>query len=136
MKLYNFRSISLERTACYGMCPIYKVIINRNGIVSYYGEGFVKKKGLHQWQISKEAVCELDKIINKYRYFYIRKLKSDELEYTCQSSCITRIESSSGKVRKMDHYEDSPEWPSKLTEFENEVDRIIEIENYIGEQLE
>ena len=35
--------ISLEKTACFGTCPIFTINIFNNGEVIYYGKKFVKK---------------------------------------------------------------------------------------------
>lgn len=34
------RSISLERTSCYGWCPAYRVVIAADGRIEYSGDGF------------------------------------------------------------------------------------------------
>jgi hypothetical protein len=44
----KFDSVTLQRTACYGQCPIYTVQILGNGQVKYTGEDFVRVKGRHQ----------------------------------------------------------------------------------------
>ena len=36
--------ITLERTACHGTCPIYKLTIEGNGTVIYEGQDFVQVK--------------------------------------------------------------------------------------------
>jgi len=33
-----FKIITLERTPCYGYCPVYKVTILSDGTVRYFGE--------------------------------------------------------------------------------------------------
>jgi hypothetical protein len=40
-----FERIELERTACFGACPIYTVTLFRDGKARYHGEGFVKNEG-------------------------------------------------------------------------------------------
>ena len=53
--------IKLQRGPCFGPCPIYKVTIYDNGTVIYNGEEFVKTKGKHKINISKEKIRELMK---------------------------------------------------------------------------
>lgn len=38
----------MQRTACYGRCPVYAVEIHENGQVKYTGKEFVKIKGVRQ----------------------------------------------------------------------------------------
>ena len=37
--------IGIERTACYGWCPIYTLIVKSDGTFRYVGEEFVERKG-------------------------------------------------------------------------------------------
>ena len=40
--------IELERTQCYGPCPVYKLSILRNGEITYNGIQFVKILGIEK----------------------------------------------------------------------------------------
>ena len=40
--------ISLQRTACFGQCPVYKVEIFKDGTVKYKGTAHIKKHGQHE----------------------------------------------------------------------------------------
>ncbi len=51
-----FEYIKLQRTVCYGTCPVYSVIVDNEGNVSYHGEMFVYKSGEHHWKVSKKKV--------------------------------------------------------------------------------
>jgi hypothetical protein len=41
----TFEWISLERTQCYGSCPVYSVRIGSDGAISYDGKMYVTEKG-------------------------------------------------------------------------------------------
>src|SRR5215472_12689922 len=41
-------SITLERTACYGYCPVYTVTIHENGLVEYTGKLHIDVPGLQK----------------------------------------------------------------------------------------
>jgi hypothetical protein len=43
--------VTLERTACYGSCPIYKVTLRRDGTISYKGREFVELKGSYEGKV-------------------------------------------------------------------------------------
>ena len=58
-------SISYQRTACYGTCPIYSLTIDGSGLVSYNGERFADKLGDWQLQLDKSETQEIfNRILN------------------------------------------------------------------------
>ena len=51
--------ISLERTPCYGTCPIYKMEIFSDGSAFYHGERFVDRIGDYEFSVRGEVTpCE------------------------------------------------------------------------------
>ena len=40
--------VTLERTGCFGTCPIYKVTVRRDGTISYNGKQYVELKGAYE----------------------------------------------------------------------------------------
>lgn len=53
------RSISLERTSCFGKCPTYRVTIYDDGTVLYEGEQFVRVTGPRSWQTTSWTAARL-----------------------------------------------------------------------------
>ena len=51
--------ISLERTACFGSCPIYKIEIFTNGNGTYTGKQFVENLGVINFKISTKKIQEI-----------------------------------------------------------------------------
>ena len=51
--------ISMEKGACRGLCPIYKLTLYDNGVMAYYGEQNTKKQGLHLKQLSEKQHEEI-----------------------------------------------------------------------------
>ena len=41
----EYDQFKLERTACYGVCPVYEVIVNENDILEFRGKRFVTEEG-------------------------------------------------------------------------------------------
>jgi acetamidase/formamidase len=62
-------SITLERTACFGACPIYKVSIASNGAVNFEGRRFVKTVGAARGQITPQAFRKLVEEFQTINYF-------------------------------------------------------------------
>jgi hypothetical protein len=129
----NFKKIELERTICFGWCPVYKVTIHHTGKVVYNGERHVEQEGVHEWSISEETVEEINMAIEKVKYFRLKK-KVPNVHCTDMPSCITTIEMQDGQKRTIDHYLQTPgEWPPRLTRFEEKVDELIGVSKYVGD---
>jgi hypothetical protein len=64
--------ITLERTPCFGACPVYKVTLGGNGAVNYVGERFVKVEGTRTRQISRDAFLELLRKFYEVDFFAMR----------------------------------------------------------------
>ncbi len=51
--------VTIQRTACFGACPVYSAQIYADGTVIYDGKDFVKITGKKQHKISEDRVREL-----------------------------------------------------------------------------
>ena len=69
--------ISLEKTACFGTCPILKIEIYNNGTIVYNGIKHVKKIGIYNLEIEKQ---EIQKILSKAEEIGFYKLKKEQRE--------------------------------------------------------
>jgi hypothetical protein len=121
--------ITLQRTACFGACPIYKLTIFGDGRVVYEGERFVKVTGKRTARISPKAVKQLISEFNKLNYFSLADSYTGGP--TDLPSAITSI--SMGKKQKtVSHYLGSPNAPQKLTELENKIDNIVNSQQWVA----
>jgi hypothetical protein len=62
-------AITLERTPCFGACPVYKLTIHRSGQVEYEGKDHVGQKGARSGRISTEDFERLIKKIDEINFF-------------------------------------------------------------------
>ncbi len=127
----KFKTIKLERTMCFGECPVYKVEIISDGTVHYNGDMFVEKTGKHSWKIDAATIEKLNKALKYYKYFEIRKVKSIN-SVTDQPYCILSVTLQDGTSKKTnnDHGENS--YPEELFKLEDKIDKLIGIKDYIG----
>ena len=51
--------ITLERTPCYGFCPVYKLTIGGHGTVVYEGKDFVSIRNREETTISRDEIDQL-----------------------------------------------------------------------------
>lgn len=130
-----FKKIYLERTMCYGDCPIYKLFITSKGNVhltqEHYWGGILK---MRKWKLGQEELKKLNGIIYKYGYFGIKKGPFSE-GATDMPFCITKIELKDGRKREIEHYLGDNVYPKRLTTIENGIDKIVGIKDYYEETV-
>ncbi|HEY93685.1 MAG TPA: hypothetical protein G4O15_01945 [Dehalococcoidia bacterium] len=121
--------ITLERTACYGFCPIYSLTIHGNGTVIYEGQDFVETTGRVETVISKEKVKQLISEFEKTDYDSLKDSYT-ERTITDAPSVITSI-TRNGKTKTIEHYQGDFNAPEKLTELEDKIDEIVNSKQWI-----
>lgn len=127
----SFKSITLQRTACYGYCPVFSLVVFSDGHVLFDGEHFVEKKGKHSWTIGVDAIMALNNAISKHGYFTMIE-KSEAKEMTCMPTCITSILMEDGTFREINHDFGCNIFPKKLDAFEIKIEKIVGADKYIG----
>jgi hypothetical protein len=111
---------SINRTACYGKCPMYKATFFDNGEVEYIGRRFVENIGTYQTLISEEEVLQIKKNITEYDYFSLDSLYPTPV--TDFPSCITEANLNGQRKRVINRR--SP--PPNLKAFEKFLDSLLE----------
>ncbi|MFL5511782.1 MAG: DUF6438 domain-containing protein, partial [Gemmatimonadales bacterium] len=61
--------ITLERTACFGGCPVYRLAVTSDGVVTYEGEAQVRQLGKAFSRVSPEKVQALLSELERAGYF-------------------------------------------------------------------
>jgi len=62
--------VTLERTACYGTCPIYKITLQSDGTIIYEGKRFVEMMGTYKG--TAYGFDRLAKLILAQNYFNLK----------------------------------------------------------------
>ena len=94
--------ITLERTACFGTCPIYTVSIDENGRILYNGLDFVTATGEQTAEIDPQQVQELVDFMVNGGYFDLEDAYTNRL-ITDMPSAITSL-TVNGKAKRIEHY--------------------------------
>lgn len=123
------RKITLQRTPCYGPCPVYTITVSGTGEVRYFGEAHVDKAGAYRWKISGRRLQRLAEAFERARYSRLAGRYTSR-EFTDAPGCLTSIEYEDGSSKSIDHYHGDPTAPDALTELEDEIDRIVGVERY------
>lgn len=121
--------ITLQRTACFGFCPMYRLVIDGNGTVTYTGERFVKVTGTRTATISRAAVQQLVKAFEAADYFAMPDHYRGE--HTDAPSTITSI-TMGKRTKTVNHYMGSPNVPQALIDLEAQVDAIANSQQWVG----
>ncbi len=124
--------ITMERTMCYGRCPVYKLVIYQNGRVEYHGERFVQEKGYRSDILTKNNLQHLIKEFHK------AKLSSMQDGYVEQgrTDMPSVILSFTDKkiTKKIIHYLGDEKAPLELLTLEHEVDTTVNSQQWIKGQ--
>lgn len=119
-----FSKFTLERTACYGFCPEYKVEVHNNGTVVWEGIANVRNIGRRVYKLSSVKIAELNSLIENFGYYsYIYKPKGNYVtDYPSVNTSILYID---GRYKKIQHYLGDTLPTEGLTNFETEAEKII-----------
>ena len=108
--------ISLQRTACFGSCPIYKIEIFSDGSGIYTGTRFVKNIGFTKFSLSEK---QLNLILKQAEAIGFTNLKEDYSEHISDLP-TTFIQIKDKKIR---NYTGAPKM---LKNLENLIDQLYQ----------
>ena len=106
--------ISLQRTACFGTCPIYKIEIYTDGSGIYTGTRFVENIGVIEFSLSEN---QINLILTQAEAIGFKNMK-EEYSESISDLPTTFIQIKDKKIR------DYVGAPSELRELENLIDKI------------
>ena len=118
--------ITLERTPCFGTCPVYRVTVHGDGQVTYVGEMFVEVTGTETYQIPEADVRELVSAFVSLNYFSL------DDEYVSRATDLPSTTTSitiGGTTKTVFHYGDGP---GNLIQLENRIDELAQTKDLIG----
>jgi Domain of unknown function (DUF6438) len=125
---------TLERTACFGWCPIYKVTVYRDGAVEWNGDSFVKVKGQATGHLGPDDVAALEKLFVDNGYLALEDAY-DDYSVTDMPSSITSY-SVGGKTKTIHHYHGDQHAPDALRAVEDGIDRLVHTDQWLGTEDE
>jgi len=64
--------VTLERTQCFGTCPVYKVVFRNDGSATFIGESFTPLIGTYKGSIQKERFAKLLDLAESQGYFQLQ----------------------------------------------------------------
>lgn len=119
----NETYLTMERTICYGSCPIYRIWIFGNGLVVYWGGDFVKNKEIKVNFLVQDKIKKLVDAIESVDFYSLNDYVSgDRTDYP---SVIITIKQN-GRTKTVKHYLGDQSAPKKLIDFEYKIDEIAD----------
>ncbi|GGB68055.1 hypothetical protein GCM10007424_05060 [Flavobacterium suaedae] len=80
----DYDAVVVASTPCFGICPIFEIIVTKEGKVSYHGEEYLKNEGHYTSHISKS---EFKNIMTRFKQANYMNLKKEY--FTMVTDCAT-----------------------------------------------
>ncbi len=114
--------IALERTSCYGWCPMYTVTLRNDGTAEWHGYGNVEKLGTRRGQLDSEVFEQLGDLAIDIGFF-----ESISANYSCPitdnpTAYVSIVRNGTRKTIR--HYAPAATGPPRLRAFEERIDEI------------
>jgi hypothetical protein len=128
--------ISLQRTACFGVCPVYSVSIYPDGLVEFHGERFVAAVGEYSHSVNPANFDRLAQFAREIDFFsfaaeYRVRVEADN-SITAVSdlpSRITTVETETERKSVLNYFAG----PQELEDFENLIDQLTDSARWVGQ---
>ena len=117
--------IKLERTQCFGTCPVYSVTIDAEGNVSYEGKQYVRVEGPQTSRSSVEAVAAILAAAERLGFFELRDRYRAPITDLPTTFVTIR---SGGRTKRVEDYYGAPEGLRKL---EAQIDAVANTRQWI-----
>ena len=122
---------TLERTGCYGECPVYRLTVNSDGSVVYVGTRWVKVLGRQVYKLSEAQLAELQAAFERSGFMQFRDY--DHVESTDDDWAHISLRRG-GAFKRVRHYHGDNAAPPALGVLEDEFDRIVDSGKFVGGQ--
>lgn len=129
-------AISLERTACFGGCPVYRISVSPGGMVTYEGKANVRRIGTATTQIAQSEVDALLRELERAGYFTFADRYAPP-EPTCRrysTDSPSAISSATfrGRTKRIEHDYGCGGVPGALTVLEKRIDEVLGSARWTG----
>ena len=124
--------ITLERTACFGACPIYTVSIFEDGTVIYEGANFVEVDGEQTSQIEPETVEMMVQAFEDAGYFEWDE-SYENMTVSDLPTVITSV-TRNGETHRIARYTGDDSAPLALPFLEQWIDQVANTAMWTGVQ--
>jgi hypothetical protein len=123
-------AITLERTACFGTCPVYTVTILEDGTVLYNGGDFVEVTGEQSSEIDPETVALMVEAFANAGYFEWKE--TYDTQSVTDMAYVTTSVMRDGETHRIAHYLGDHSAPLALAFLENWIAEMANTQLWTG----
>lgn len=128
--------ISLERTPCFGSCPVYTISVSSSGLVSYEGKANVRRLGKATGQLPIQKIEALLVELERAGYFtFANRYALSEptcRRYSTDSPSAISSATFRGRTKRIEHDYGCGGVPGALTLLEKRIDEVLGSERWTG----
>jgi hypothetical protein len=129
-------AITLERTACFGSCPVYSISVWPSGEVKYEGKVHVSRMGAASARVPRERLEALLSEIERAGYFsFADRYTSGEPScgrYATDSPTVITSVTLRGRTKRITHDYGCGGAPGALTILERKIDDVLGSDRWTG----
>ncbi len=129
-------AITLERTACFGGCPVYTISVSPQGDVQYEGKAHVRKMGAATGKVPPELVATLLSELERGGYFtFADRYTSPEPScgrYATDSPSVITSVRLRGRTKRIVHDYGCGGAPGALVVLERRIDEAVNSGQWTG----
>ena len=129
-------AVTLERTPCFGGCPVYRVSVTPGGLVSYQGKANVRHLGAATKQIPPERVRALLSELERAGYFsFATRYTPAEAacgRYATDSPAAITYVRLGDRANRVEHDYGCGSAPGALTVLERRIDEVLGSSQWTG----
>jgi hypothetical protein len=128
--------VTLERTPCFGTCPVYQVAISRSGAVRFVGKQHVAQQGEATAEIPAPRVDSLMHELEAGGYFgfadsYVMGTPACG-QYATDSPTVITSTSAGGRSKTVRHDYGCSAAPEELGRLERMIDEVAGTSRWVG----
>ena len=128
--------ITLERTACFGSCPVYRISVTSSGVVSFEGKAHVRRVGPATGQVPRRQVEQLLSDIEQAGYFTLDdRYQASEPgcgRYATDAPTVVTSVRLRGRAKTITHDYGCTRVPGTLTILERKIDETLGSAQWTG----
>lgn len=119
-KDHGVTEVGLERSRCYGTCPVYTVVIKSDGTFRYKGKMHVQRVGNHSGKVSEYTFNQLAQFIKESGY---AELQDSYSRTVTDNPTVYSTVVIDGKRKVISNYANAG--PTKLWAVEELIDKLL-----------
>ena len=129
-------AISLERTPCFGSCPVYTISVSPSGQVSFEGRAHVRQPGTATAQIPQQRVDALLVELERAGYFgFASRYAASEPacgRYVTDLPSAISSATLGGRTKRIEHAHGCGGAPGALAVLEKRIDEVLGSDRWTG----